>query len=161
MFSEIAKFTHAASEQPLPKKPRCMTEKEVENLGRFVVEELFELFDTTFESQESSNEHMLLILSKEINRKKRQRPSTEEEVMANQIDAIIDMAYFGGDAGAKAGFKLDQYFGLVQNSNMAKVNPETGKVIRREGDNKILKPEGWTPPDILSKLKEELRQNVE
>jgi predicted HAD superfamily Cof-like phosphohydrolase len=31
---------------------------------------------------------------------------------------------------------------------MAKVDPETGKVRRRESDGKILKPEGWQPPNM-------------
>jgi hypothetical protein len=30
---------------------------------------------------------------------------------------------------------------------MKKLDPKTQKVIRRE-DGKILKPEGWTPPDL-------------
>jgi predicted HAD superfamily Cof-like phosphohydrolase len=32
-------------------------------------------------------------------------------------------------------------------SNLSKIDPITGKVIRRE-DGKILKPEGWQPPDF-------------
>jgi predicted HAD superfamily Cof-like phosphohydrolase len=35
----------------------------------------------------------------------------------------------------------------VLKSNMAKVDPVTRKVKRRE-DGKILKPEGWKPPDL-------------
>ena len=35
----------------------------------------------------------------------------------------------------------------VVKTNMAKVDPETGKV-RRRTDGKILKPEGWKPPDM-------------
>lgn len=38
-------------------------------------------------------------------------------------------------------------FELVQRSNEAKVDPATGQVRRRE-DGKILKPEGWTKPDM-------------
>lgn len=38
-------------------------------------------------------------------------------------------------------------FDLVQRSNAAKVDPETGQVRRRE-DGKILKPDGWQPPDM-------------
>jgi predicted HAD superfamily Cof-like phosphohydrolase len=34
---------------------------------------------------------------------------------------------------------------VVTRSNMAKVDPETGRV-RRRADNKILKPEGWKAP---------------
>jgi predicted HAD superfamily Cof-like phosphohydrolase len=39
----------------------------------------------------------------------------------------------------------------VARSNLAKIS-ETGKVLKRE-DGKVLKPEGWTPPDIKSILK--------
>lgn len=38
-------------------------------------------------------------------------------------------------------------FDLVQRSNAAKVDAETGQVRRRE-DGKILKPDGWQPPDM-------------
>ena len=41
-------------------------------------------------------------------------------------------------------------FREVHRSNMAKVGPG-GKVLRRE-DGKILKPEGWTPPDLKGVL---------
>ena len=40
----------------------------------------------------------------------------------------------------------------VARSNIKKIDPETGKVLKRE-DGKVLKPEGWTPPDIKSILK--------
>jgi hypothetical protein len=39
----------------------------------------------------------------------------------------------------------------VIRSNMAKIDPQTGKVTKRE-DGKVLKPEGWTPPDLRSIL---------
>lgn len=35
----------------------------------------------------------------------------------------------------------------VARSNLSKINPETGKVIKRE-DGKVLKPEGWIPPQL-------------
>lgn len=44
----------------------------------------------------------------------------------------------------------------VARSNLAKIDDETGKVLKR-ADGKVLKPEGWTPPDIksiLDKIKE-------
>ena len=37
---------------------------------------------------------------------------------------------------------------------MAKVDPHTGKVSRRE-DGKILKPEGWKPPDMSKFIKKD------
>lgn len=39
----------------------------------------------------------------------------------------------------------------VARSNLAKIS-SNGKVMKRE-DGKVLKPEGWTPPDIKSILK--------
>jgi predicted HAD superfamily Cof-like phosphohydrolase len=33
-------------------------------------------------------------------------------------------------------------------SNLIKIDEKTGKVIRREADGKILKPEGWKPPNF-------------
>ena len=40
----------------------------------------------------------------------------------------------------------------VARSNLAKIDSVTGKVIKRE-DGKVLKPDGWTPPDIASILR--------
>ena len=37
----------------------------------------------------------------------------------------------------------------VARSNLQKVDPVTGKVLKRE-DGKVMKPENWTPPDIKS-----------
>lgn len=39
----------------------------------------------------------------------------------------------------------------VARSNLSKISP-TGKVIKRE-DGKVLKPEGWTPPNIKKIIK--------
>jgi predicted HAD superfamily Cof-like phosphohydrolase len=39
----------------------------------------------------------------------------------------------------------------VARSNLAKIDKETGKVLKRE-DGKVLKPENWTAPDIKSIL---------
>ena len=49
------------------------------------------------------------------------------------------------------GIPLDRVWAAVHRSNMAKVDPATGKVIKR-ADGKVLKPEGWTPPDIPAAL---------
>lgn len=39
----------------------------------------------------------------------------------------------------------------VARSNLAKIDPATGKVLKRE-DGKVQKPEGWSPPDIAKVL---------
>lgn len=42
----------------------------------------------------------------------------------------------------------------VSRSNLSKIS-STGKVLKRE-DGKVLKPEGWSPPDIEKILKEQV-----
>ena len=64
-------------------------------------------------------------------------------------DALADMVYIIYGTARVHGIDLDDVLAEVQRSNMAKV--VDGKVIRRD-DGKILKPEGWTPPDIRGVL---------
>jgi len=45
------------------------------------------------------------------------------------------------------GYDVRGAWNEVTTSNLWKIDAKTGKVIRRE-DGKILKPEGWTPPDL-------------
>ncbi|MFS0884935.1 hypothetical protein [Aeromicrobium sp. 179-A 4D2 NHS] len=67
--------------------------------------------------------------------------------VADTLEQIVDLCLC---AGARFGFDMDALFTEVHRSNMAKVGPD-GQVIRRE-DGKVLKPEGWTAPDIESVL---------
>lgn len=60
-------------------------------------------------------------------------------------DALADIIYIVCGTAVSYGIPLNEVFDEVQRSNMAKL--VDGKPIRRE-DGKILKPEGWTPPDI-------------
>ena len=64
-----------------------------------------------------------------------------------QLDALLDIIVVC--SGALLSRKWDSHgaWAEVVRSNMAKVDPVTGKVIKRE-DGKILKPEGWTPPQL-------------
>jgi predicted HAD superfamily Cof-like phosphohydrolase len=67
------------------------------------------------------------------------------------FDALLDIIVVCVGAGHSAGFPMQAGWVEVMRSNMAKVDPETGTVRRRE-DGKILKPEGWTPPALDSLL---------
>ena len=63
-------------------------------------------------------------------------------------DGIVDSIVVLIGLGYSMGLDMEAAWQEVHRSNMAKIDPETGKVIRRE-DGKILKPEGWTPPDLV------------
>jgi predicted HAD superfamily Cof-like phosphohydrolase len=58
------------------------------------------------------------------------------------IDGLCDLLYVTFGAAVAMGIDLDPFFHEVHRSNMAKVGGTT-----RE-DGKVLKPYGWTPPDI-------------
>jgi predicted HAD superfamily Cof-like phosphohydrolase len=70
-------------------------------------------------------------------------------------DGIIDSIYVLVGTALEFGLPIHALWDEVQRSNMAKavLQPDgTFKVMRR-ADGKILKPEGWTPPDIEGVLR--------
>ena len=148
MFSEIAQFTSAAAQDTLPKRPRIMTKEEVRVVGKFIMEEVYELFDASFDSREMATKEMCSLVEYYRDRKVRNKPTTEVDVIEQQADALIDIVYYCGDAGAKVCFPLDRIFELVHAANMKKIDKDSGKVLRREEDGKILKPDGWQPADL-------------
>lgn len=67
-------------------------------------------------------------------------------------DGIADAIYVLVGTALEYGIPLAAVWAEVQRANMAKVDPVTGRVKRR-GDGKILKPDGWTPPNITEAMK--------
>jgi predicted HAD superfamily Cof-like phosphohydrolase len=45
------------------------------------------------------------------------------------------------------GYNVEGAWKEVANSNLSKIDPVTGKVKKRD-DGKVLKPEGWKPPQL-------------
>jgi predicted HAD superfamily Cof-like phosphohydrolase len=66
-----------------------------------------------------------------------------------EFDAVLDTIVVLIGYGLSRGWPMNDGWAEVMRSNMAKIDPRTGAVRRRE-DGKILKPEGWTPPDLAS-----------
>ena len=64
-----------------------------------------------------------------------------------QLDACMYMIWVILGYCYMKGWNVDGAWNEVARSNLSKINPETGKVIKRE-DGKVLKPEGWTPPSL-------------
>jgi predicted HAD superfamily Cof-like phosphohydrolase len=69
------------------------------------------------------------------------------EDRVEQLDALIDILVVTIGAIHSAGFDAEGAWKEVMKTNFAKVDKETGKVRKRE-DGKVLKPLGWTPPDL-------------
>ena len=64
-----------------------------------------------------------------------------------QLDACMDMIWVILGYCHMKKFDIRGGWDEVAKSNLCKIDSNTDKVIRRE-DGKILKPEGWKPPDL-------------
>jgi predicted HAD superfamily Cof-like phosphohydrolase len=75
---------------------------------------------------------------------------TENRV--EQLDALLDFIVVTIGAIHSAGMDGEGGWKEVMSTNLAKIDKETGKVRKRE-DGKVLKPLGWTPPELASFVK--------
>ncbi len=67
------------------------------------------------------------------------------------LDACVDMVYVIVGTAVEAGLPFDEAFAAVHSANMMKRDKD-GKV-RYDDNGKVVKPEGWTPPDIKALLR--------
>jgi predicted HAD superfamily Cof-like phosphohydrolase len=67
--------------------------------------------------------------------------------MVETLDALLDIVVVTVGAMHSAGMDAEGGWKEVMKTNFAKVDKETGKVRKRE-DGKVLKPQGWSPPDL-------------
>lgn len=71
---------------------------------------------------------------------------------ADDVDALIDIIVVTIGALHSIGVDVEGAWKEVMQTNFDKIDKDTGKVRKRE-DGKVLKPIGWTPPDIKKYLK--------
>ena len=71
----------------------------------------------------------------------------ESNNIVDDLDALIDILVVTIGAIHSLGANGEAAWNEVMRTNFAKIDPTTGKVRKRE-DGKVLKPEGWTPPDL-------------
>ena len=67
--------------------------------------------------------------------------------LVEQLDALEDILVVTIGAINSMGADGEGAWKEVMNTNFAKIDKDTGKVRKRE-DGKVLKPLGWTPPDL-------------
>lgn len=70
------------------------------------------------------------------------------------VDALIDILVVTIGALHSMGANAEGAWKEVMRTNFSKVDIKTGKVRKRE-DGKVLKPVGWTPPNLAPFLKKE------
>lgn len=64
-----------------------------------------------------------------------------------QLDALIDILVVTIGAIHSMGADAEGAWKQVMSTNFAKIDRTAGKVRKRE-DGKVLKPQGWQPPDL-------------
>jgi predicted HAD superfamily Cof-like phosphohydrolase len=149
-YDKVRDFTIQAGQQ-VTDAPTPMNKEETVFLLRMALSELQELALTVTDNVEESVD-LLRECVNSIDRSHHEKLTTEDEIIAAQADSIVDLWYYGLNAFAKKSVNLSEIFDTVHNANMAKRDPKTGKFIHR-ADGKIIKPEGWTAPDIVAEIK--------
>jgi predicted HAD superfamily Cof-like phosphohydrolase len=71
----------------------------------------------------------------------------------SDLDAMIDILVVTIGAIHSMGADAEGAWNEVMRSNLAKIDPESGLVLKRE-DGKVLKPAGWTAPELSPFLNE-------
>jgi predicted HAD superfamily Cof-like phosphohydrolase len=79
------------------------------------------------------------------------KEAVEANDLTEQLDALIDILVVTIGAIHSAGFDGEGAWKEVMATNFAKIDRETGRVRKRE-DGKVLKPDGWTAPDLKGYL---------
>lgn len=77
--------------------------------------------------------------------------TASEPASVDDLDAVIDMIVVLIGYAHSRGWDISGAWGEVMRSNFAKVDLD-GRVRRRE-DGKVIKPPGWTPPNLRPYLK--------
>jgi predicted HAD superfamily Cof-like phosphohydrolase len=73
---------------------------------------------------------------------------------AKMFDALIDLTYVAMGTAHMQGYPWQQGWDRVQAANMAKVRAQSdGSDSKRGSSFDVVKPKGWTPPDIKGLLR--------
>jgi hypothetical protein len=80
------------------------------------------------------------------------KEALQDDDDTEQLDACFDMMWVIVGYMKSRGWDCENSWDEGALSNLAKIDPTTNKVIRRE-DGKILKPEGWKPPNFAKFVK--------
>lgn len=77
----------------------------------------------------------------------------DSRLPVTDLDAMIDILVVTIGAIHSMGADAEGAWNEVMRSNLAKIDPDSGTVLKRE-DGKVLKPEGWTAPELSPFLNE-------
>lgn len=68
--------------------------------------------------------------------------------LEDKFDALIDLVYVALGTAYLHGFDFEEGWNRVHAANMAKVRAQMADESKRGTKFDVVKPEGWTPPDL-------------
>ena len=71
-----------------------------------------------------------------------------DEDKAEMFDALIDLVYFSMGTAYLHGFDWDTGWRRVHEANMRKVRANSAGDSKRGSQLDVVKPDGWTPPNL-------------
>jgi predicted HAD superfamily Cof-like phosphohydrolase len=77
-----------------------------------------------------------------------------ENDMPGAFDALLDLVYVAMGTAHLFGFPWQEGWDAVQTANMQKVRATTAEESKRGSTLDVVKPMGWTPPDIAAILEQ-------
>jgi predicted HAD superfamily Cof-like phosphohydrolase len=113
-------------------------------------EKFMKACDQTVDTLDEKQYNMYLNLIEEEYKELKEAIDAKDTV--EQLDALIDILVVTIGAIHSAGFDAEGAWKEVMRTNFAKIDRDTGKVRKRD-DGKVLKPLGWTPPELKGYLK--------
>lgn len=143
---QVKQFTSAFT--AVPDTPQPMAPDRTAFILKMILSEALELGQTVYSNEEVKQKLKDMIDSTDFVAD-RPKPANEDELCAEQVDAMVDIYYYMQDSMVRCGINMSDVFKIVHEANMKKVE---GGVKRRE-DGKILKPAGWQPPNVVEEIK--------
>jgi predicted HAD superfamily Cof-like phosphohydrolase len=148
-FLDVVRFNEAAR-GALPHTPTKLSHADTKLALRLVLEESFECVTAMFDPDSavykrllSHHEHMQYVLKTETTARDLQQDDVE------LLDGLCDTLVVAMGMAAMAGLPLDEGMDVVNASNLAKIDPVSGRCIKDAG-GKIQKPAGWVKPDLAA-----------
>jgi predicted HAD superfamily Cof-like phosphohydrolase len=141
---KVKEFTEASLVN-VPNHPRKLTLEEVKFVVKMNVEELMELVQTVIPSDADPKKVLQEIV--EVARLPAKKELKDDlDVIAEQVDAFVDIDYYNCNCACKAGMNCDAIFDEVHQANMNKRFPDG--TFHRNHEGKVIKPDGWKEGDI-------------
>lgn len=74
--------------------------------------------------------------------------AVRQQDLEGQLDALVDLVYVALGTAYLQGFDFNEAWRRVHEANMKKVRAERPSDSKRGTSFDVVKPEGWTPPDL-------------